>query len=613
MQFFKAFLVTMGNEWFGIDRWRLDKFMMVSIRNGTGARFLPEGCSLINASLLDLQLVRRVTRQAMFALHEAGWQKEHVERFKQTIDETILNRDVVSYGLMNHFNDLFLNELAKVTNGDIPKEAVTQILEVFVQALLKTDDGSVSASIKKNIFHALMQQSELGQEFQEKFEMWKSHNFVTGNIENVDFVVENEDEEGEEDADGEEAAEEGEEETQQLEEGEEEQTEADEAERDEDGAEEERVLDPRAGRVSVDVPQIEFDPQEIIELFETYRYKSFVKTKGKKRALQLVKQFKKFADGVFPIGVKRIPSINPKDYHVDLDEQVMELEKYRSDLVGEKRKSLKELRKERRHAKKLLREKQEAKAKAKAKATAAADGDDDDEEGEHASGENGEAADEQDGAQEEQSENVATPATEKTKKKRRVRPTKMNPAMARKQAKLELLERKREEKMKLLKERLKKKKNKAPADAETDAVPQLVPIVQPEVPAEVASSKAKKLKPAPVPTAIEATAESEATTPTASGKKKQQGKVKPTAPKPDSKPFETKDEWSEPLQEGEEEYFIPARKMTPITARLEKPPKAAAKVNLGKRVASGGATDDGEEPVTPARKRVTIGIARFRG
>ncbi|XP_003436209.2 ribosomal RNA processing protein 1 homolog [Anopheles gambiae] len=583
MQFFKAFLVTMGNEWFGIDRWRLDKFMM---------------------------LVRRVTRQAMFALHEAGWQKEHVERFKQTIDETILNRDVVSYGLMNHFNDLFLNELAKVTNGDIPKEAVTQILEVFVQALLKTDDGSVSASIKKNIFHALMQQSELGQEFQEKFEMWKSHNFVTGNIENVDFVVENEEEEGEEDADGGEAAEEGEEETQQLEEGEEEQTEADEAERDEDGAEEERVLDPRAGRVSVDVPQIEFDPQEIIELFETYRYKSFVKTKGKKRALQLVKQFKKFADGVFPIGVKRIPSINPKDYHVDLDEQVMELEKYRSDLVGEKRKSLKELRKERRHAKKLLREKQEAKAKAKAKANAAADGDDDDddEEGEHASGENGEAADEQDGAQEEQSENVATPATEKTKKKRRVRPTKMNPAMARKQAKLELLERKREEKMKLLKERLKKKKNKAPADAETDAVPLLVPIVQPEVPAEVASSKAKKLKPAPVQTTIEATAESDVTTPTASGKKKQQGKVKPTAPKPDSKPFETKDEWSEPLQEGEEEYFIPARKMTPITARLEKPPKAAAKVNLGKRVASGAATDDGEEPVTPARKRVKIAL-----
>ena len=32
MQFFKAFLVTMGNEWFGIDRWRLDKFMMVSIQ-----------------------------------------------------------------------------------------------------------------------------------------------------------------------------------------------------------------------------------------------------------------------------------------------------------------------------------------------------------------------------------------------------------------------------------------------------------------------------------------------------------------------------------------------------------------------------------------------------
>uniref|UniRef100_A0A182JNN1 Ribosomal RNA processing protein 1 n=1 Tax=Anopheles christyi TaxID=43041 RepID=A0A182JNN1_9DIPT len=553
MQFFKAFIVTMGNEWFGIDRWRIDKFMM---------------------------LVRRVTRQAMFALHESGWQKEHVERFKQTIVETILDRDVVSYGLMNHFNDLFLNELAKVTNGDIPKQAVAQILEVFVQALLKTDDGSVSASIKKNIFHALMQQSELGQEFEEKFEVWKSHNFVSGHIDNIELQVE-EDDEGDAEGEGEEGVENGEaaeptEENQLIE------TEG------EEGEAGEKVFDPRAGRVNVDIPQIEFDPQDIIELFETYRYKSFVKTKGKKRAIQLVKQFKKFADGVFPLGVKRMPSIDPKDYAVDIDEQVMELEEYREKLVGEKRKSFKELKKERRYEKKLLREKNEAKAKAKADAAAAA------------AAENGETTDEQDGLDSSQQESSNNTAPEKIMKRRRIRPPKTNPAMARKQAKLELLERKRQEKMKLLKERLKKKKLSAKSVAETEVVPQLVPIVEANAASEV-TIKEKKVKPMAVQTPTEKTTENVA--PTLSSKKEKANT------KPDNKPFEMKDEWSEPLKEGEEEYFIPSRKMKPITAKLEKTPKAA-KMGLKRTTPGGrgGAADDEDEPVTPARKRVKIAL-----
>jgi hypothetical protein len=30
--FMKCFFVTMGREWFGIDRWRMDKFMMMTRR-----------------------------------------------------------------------------------------------------------------------------------------------------------------------------------------------------------------------------------------------------------------------------------------------------------------------------------------------------------------------------------------------------------------------------------------------------------------------------------------------------------------------------------------------------------------------------------------------------
>lgn len=35
IQFFASFLKTMNNEWFGIDQWRIDKFMMVKLLNNS--------------------------------------------------------------------------------------------------------------------------------------------------------------------------------------------------------------------------------------------------------------------------------------------------------------------------------------------------------------------------------------------------------------------------------------------------------------------------------------------------------------------------------------------------------------------------------------------------
>lgn len=578
MQFYKAFLVTMGNEWFGIDRWRMDKFMM---------------------------LIRRVTRQALLTLHEAGWEKEHVEHFTKALDETIMNRDVTSYGLMNHFNDLFLNELAKVSDGEIPKPAVTQILDVFARYMLTTDDSTVSQSIKRHIFHALMQQSELGQMFEEKFAMWKERNFVTGNINNVEFAFEEDAAEGEEDDEGEDGEKTGAEETDQSEDvaGEEENgNEEEETNDDDDNNAEgtEKVLDPRAGRVDVEIPQIEFDPLEIVELFEKYRYKSYVTTNGKKRAIEMVRQFTKFAAGEYPLGVKSMPSINPDDYHVDVDETVQELEKFRKDLVGEKPKTMKEKKKERRMQRKQERELQEAK-KRKAAAWRAANA------AETNGTLDGDEADAGDGMLDDGDQNEATdPVAEKAPKtkKKRVRLPKISPAMARKQAKLELLERKREEKMKVLMERLKKKKKNLPVKPSSDAeeVPQLVPIAVPE------QKQPKKQTPgtdAPV----------ETITKKASKKLQTNGKPSVTTTNNDSKPFATKDEWSEPLKEGEEEYFIPSRKLKTATAKLEKAAevktsaKKPAPASL-KRASSTSvaALSDGDDPSTPARKRVKIAL-----
>uniref|UniRef100_A0AAG5CY59 Uncharacterized protein n=1 Tax=Anopheles atroparvus TaxID=41427 RepID=A0AAG5CY59_ANOAO len=591
VQFFKAFMVTMGIEWFGIDRWRMDKFMM---------------------------FVRRVTRQLLFVLHENGWQTEHVGLFVQTIEATVLNRDVSSFGLTNHFNDLLLEEIAKVSDGTVPKEVVTQIVEPYVRYMLKNDDPTVISGVVKTMFHSLMQQSELGQMYEEKFDLWKRANFITGDIDNVQFNVEykygeeaGKDEDEEDGTDEEE--EEEEENGQQPEKGEEEEGEDGEQgedandaqddgdEDDDDGEEEEdgegtekgKVYDPRAGRVSVEIPQIEFDPLEIVALFEKHRFKSYVTSRGKKSAIILVRKLTKFASGAYPLGIKHVPSINPKDYAVDIDEQVHELEDFRKDLYGDKPKNWKDLKKEKQRQRKLLREQREAKM-AKQAARMVPNGGTctkpDDTPGETTEAEqntNTTTVTEQDADSGAPAESVEKKATSKKKRLR-----KKNPALVKKQMKLELLKKKKQAKLLLLKERLKRLKKTEPTANGSS---------------EPGREENEQVSPAGTKQQQPKRAAGKKESPTVSAKKKAQTKDK-TASKKNGKPFQTVDEWSEPLQEGEEEYFIPSRKMK-SKAISPSSPVSAAKPSLKRTPptpAEGPSSDT--DPITPARKRVKIAL-----
>lgn len=277
IQYFGTFLETMCIEWFGIDVWRMDKFMM---------------------------LVRRCSRQMFTVLHEANWPTHHVQALMKHIENTVLNIDKCPFGLTKHFNDLFLEELAKVSEGDIDSSVVHLIVQTYAVRLLSTNDMRLIKHITSSIFHSLLYQSELGQDYQEKFNLWKKMNFVTGNIDDVDFEVQYEYENDAIDAD--------------------------------DSEEKSKVYDPRAGQVDVVINEIKFDPLKIAEIFESHRFKPFVTSKGKKQMKMLVKQYKKMATGIFPLGIQSVASISKKDYDVNIDEQVEELESYQKELVGEK-------------------------------------------------------------------------------------------------------------------------------------------------------------------------------------------------------------------------------------------------------------------------------------
>jgi hypothetical protein len=49
--FMKCFFITMGREWFGIDRWRMDKFMMMTrrfLRQVSRQSFLTDSLSQVS-------------------------------------------------------------------------------------------------------------------------------------------------------------------------------------------------------------------------------------------------------------------------------------------------------------------------------------------------------------------------------------------------------------------------------------------------------------------------------------------------------------------------------------------------------------------------------------
>ncbi|XP_058449811.1 ribosomal RNA processing protein 1 homolog [Malaya genurostris] len=278
--YFRAFLETMCNEWFGIDRWRIDKFMM---------------------------LVRRCTRQILIELHEAQWPHEHVDALMKLVENTILNPDKCAFGLTKHFDELLFEEVSKASDGSVPAEVIHIMVRTYAIQLLGTNDRRMIKHITSSIFHNLLYQSELGQDYLEKFDFWKKTAFVTGNIDHVDFEVQYESDEAEEE--------------------------------NEHSNEQDKTYDPRAGQVDVFIHAISFDPLKIVDVFESNRFKSFVTSKGKKQMKMLVKQYKQFAKGIFPLGIQSVESISTKDYYVDIDQQVEELNSYHKELFKENNKN----------------------------------------------------------------------------------------------------------------------------------------------------------------------------------------------------------------------------------------------------------------------------------
>ena len=239
--FIKSFLLTLGREWAGIDRWRTDKFMMFT------RRFLRYIFKFLAASNWDEDLLQ-----------------ETVKVFSENVILCLPPKTNIDFQL--HFTDVFLEELAKVAGQNLNTGLLQIILGPFIEVLRNCAETRLTDHVVERIFKHLLRQSDPGID-------WQNEELQQ------DGETENEEEEESEAAEDEDNP----------------------AESDED---EEMVApeDPRAGGVHAVIPQLTVDYQGLSEKMFEVGSEEGLKNKNRQALYELSKMFKDVANDVFPLG-----------------------------------------------------------------------------------------------------------------------------------------------------------------------------------------------------------------------------------------------------------------------------------------------------------------------
>ncbi|XP_034936572.1 ribosomal RNA processing protein 1 homolog [Chelonus insularis] len=263
----KCTLRTLSSEWFGLDWYRMDKFEM---------------------------LARRIMRQSFVMCKKSSWDEEWVKGVSKIIEDILLDPKG-SMGFKFHITEIFIEELAKISEGKIANEIVTEFLRPFAVYLATMTDDRQIRHVMKHIFRYLIFQSDAGLEYAEKFEAWRKAGFPKGDIsvmEKIPIADENsENEEKESDYESDSNNDDGDDSIDQF---------------------RQKALDPRAGRVDVELPQVPFDAEQIANLLKTYKFHESSTTKNRRQIKKLIDEFDELAKGNMPLGVKKVDVLTGK-------------------------------------------------------------------------------------------------------------------------------------------------------------------------------------------------------------------------------------------------------------------------------------------------------------
>ena len=278
--FIQAFAKTFQREWFGVDRWRMDKTMM---------------------------FVRRFLRHSLKLVAKAEWEEVLLKAFIEVVRKEVVLADPAnaSLGFQLHFTDVFLEEVAKVGGEDLPAKVVGKLVQPWVELVATSTDLRLIEHTEERIFNHLLRQSDPGIKYQMEEDGLEEEDDAN-DAENGS--IENGHQNGHENGDNESEEEEEEEEV---------------------GAE-----DPRAGRVSVVIPQIAVDYTGIADSLFQLGSKESMRKRNRDMLYRVSKKFKDVAANIFPLGPNleeleaiEIPKISVKKSVAELAKRQAQIRK----------------------------------------------------------------------------------------------------------------------------------------------------------------------------------------------------------------------------------------------------------------------------------------------
>ncbi|XP_048775041.2 ribosomal RNA processing protein 1 homolog B-like isoform X2 [Ostrea edulis] len=130
LMFLGVFFQTESREWSGIDRWRMDKFMMLS---------------------------REMLGQSLVLLKKAKWKKAHLDFFGQILKDHVLMAENDGYKI--HITDIYLDELEKAGAEVLSPSQIIHFLEPFSTFLVESKNTTLVKRVISRIFDAIIQQT----------------------------------------------------------------------------------------------------------------------------------------------------------------------------------------------------------------------------------------------------------------------------------------------------------------------------------------------------------------------------------------------------------------------------------------------------------------------
>ncbi|KAL0273457.1 UNVERIFIED_CONTAM: hypothetical protein PYX00_006113 [Menopon gallinae] len=242
--FIKGFYSLMNTEWPGIDQHRIDKFCM---------------------------LIRRFLRRSLEFCKRKDWNESLVKGLAKIFEETVLDSNA-PFGFTLHFIEIFPEELAKVSGGKLKNETTMIFFEIFIKLAGLSYDSRLHEVITE-FFNHLIRQTDLGIEYEEKFQAWKEQGMPCEKPEDLELCEEESESEDE-----------GSEIDELLEDG---------------------PLDPRAGKVDVVLPQIPVDFDGIISLIQRIIVLPSTSSRGRRTLKTLESKFQNLKKGIMPETIKK--------------------------------------------------------------------------------------------------------------------------------------------------------------------------------------------------------------------------------------------------------------------------------------------------------------------